>query len=141
MKCRFCEAEESCFVELVAWDAQRQRARELLLQGLCAMHAGDMPEHGRDPSVFELHPAFQNRLGRLAILHAQQFETTETVELRFGQRYFRLDSPEGAMVRAARDKAIDRSVAVVHDGAAPIEIERVPDLAALNEVISGWTKD
>jgi len=139
MNCLFCNAAESCLVELLAWDAKTQRARDLLLQGVCVMHATETAAHPNDPTVRVLHPYFEARRDRLAALHRGQFPEDE-LPLRFGQRYFPLDSLEGAMVRAARDKRIDRSAATVH--AAPaIEVERVPDLAALAEVIRDASKN
>jgi hypothetical protein len=141
MKCRFCDAEESCFVELLAWDVERQRARELLLQGVCMMHANDMPPHPRDPTVFQMHPAYEDRIERLGMLHAAQFVRAdfEAYELRFGQQYFPLDSLEGSMVKAARGGHVDKAVAhIVEPDAIPIE--RVPDEAALAEVMRDAAK-
>jgi len=142
MKCRFCDADESCFVELLAWDPQYRRARELLLQGVCMMHANAVVPHPRDPSVFTLHPGFSDRTGKLSILHATQFsaDVFETYELRFGQRYFPLNSPEGAMVRAARGGHVDKGIAEIHAPEA-IPVERVPDEATLAEVIRDAMKE
>jgi hypothetical protein len=115
------------------------------------MHANETPEHPRDPSLRILHPRLESRTENLATRHFLQFpgnvlEGTADPVLRFGQRYFRLDSPEGAMVRAARGHHVNKEVAHVGGPVEAIEVERVPakdgkaDLAALAEVERDWIK-
>lgn len=135
--CLFCASPEACFVELLAWNANEERSRSLLLQGLCTAHASEMPDHPDDPTVSVLHPRFRDRVAHLRTLHEQAFEG-RVLPLVFGQRYFALDSPQGAMVRAARDKQVDLRAAKVH--APKIQIDRVPDKAALEKVMRDWAK-
>ena len=140
MKCLFCDAEESCFVEVFAWDFTRQRARELMLQGVCTMHASDTEPHPLDPSVMTLHPKLTDRREKLARLHWSQFGNACDIPLdksflRYGMQYWPLDSEQGRTVRAARGHHVDTGVARVGGPVEDIVVERVPTMAAMLEIL------
>lgn len=157
--CLFCKSPEVAFVEILVWDGRMQQARELLLQGVCGAHAAGVKAHpsqggaAANPkaSIFTLYPELAGRIPRMRAMHRTQFTARDehgtlptlsaapALELSVGMRLYKYDSPEGGMVRAARDKAVNTAVAGVHDG-LDIEIERVPDEAALLEVVRDQAK-
>ena len=118
MKCIFCDREESGYVELVAWNYKGERARELLLRGVCMEHYAAGLPHPHAVDLFPLGFALRDRIPRLKALHRSQFKlgypgfTGEALD--YGMRFFPYDSLEGGMVRAARGGHVDTTKAAVH---------------------------
>lgn len=125
MNCLFCKRPEAFTVELHLWDAQEQRARMLLPQGVCVAHRESAVPHPLNTRgmFYEIFPELRLPVEKLVQLHQSRFAAVKSLNYTSGMTFFAYDSLEGGMARAARSGMIDTKKAETH--APTIVIEKV----------------
>lgn len=140
MNCLFCKRPEAFYVELHLWDAQEQRARQLLPRGVCVAHRESAVPHPLNPqgAFYEIYPGLQRAMIPVLIeLHQKRFLIGDAGGYTSGMTFHAYDSLEGGMARAARDGHVDTKKAGEH--APKIVIEKVA-LEDFDEAVASEVK-